>query len=77
MTLANKNTAEAKGVRTFFQTVLATTVAFLYGLWNLPGVSEYTTNFLQTEGFSLLLALFALIGIPAGVIAYLMNKKGK
>lgn len=71
------NTPAAKGVRTFLQTVLATIVAFLYGLWQLPGVSEYTQNFIETQGFSLLLGLMALIGIPAGVIAYVMNLRKK
>jgi len=71
----NNNTPKAKGIRTFLQTVLATVVAFLYGLWELPGVSEYTANFVQTQGFSLLIGLAALVGIPAGLIAYFQNKK--
>lgn len=70
----NKDTAEGKSLRTFVQTAIATAGAFFYGLWNLPGVSEYTTNFIQTEGFSLLIALITLIGVPAGVISYLMNR---
>lgn len=74
--LTNKTTPEGKGFRTFLQTVGATVVAFFYGLWQLPGVSEYTQNFIQTQGFSLLLGLAALVGIPAGLIAYFQNKKG-
>lgn len=68
------NTPQAKGVRTFLQSVAATVVAFLYGLWELPGVSEYTANFVQTQGLSLLLGLAALIGIPAGLLAYFQNR---
>lgn len=71
----NNNTPAAKGVRTFLQSVLATVVAFLYGLWELPGVSEYTSNFVQTQGVSLLIGLAALVGIPAGLIAYFQNKR--
>lgn len=71
------NTAKAKSARTFVQSVLATVAAFLYGLWGLPGVSEYTQNFVKTQGFELLLGLAALIGIPAAVIAYLQNRKSK
>jgi hypothetical protein len=70
-------TPAEKGVRTFFQTAAATVVAFLYGLWQLPGVSDYVNNFVQTQGLSLLLGLIALIGVPAGVIAYLQNRAGK
>lgn len=71
------NTAKAKSVRTFVQSVVATVVAFLYGLWGLPGVSEYTQNFVKTQGFELLLGLAALVGIPAAVIAYLQNRRAK
>lgn len=68
------NTPEAKGIRTFLQSVAATIVAFLYGLWQLPGVSDYVQNFIETQGLSLLLGLAALIGIPAGIIAFVQNK---
>lgn len=73
--LTDKTTAEGKGFRTFIQTSIATIGAFLYGLWQLPGVSEYVNNFVQTEGLSLLLLLLATIGVPAGIIAFLMNRK--
>jgi len=73
----NNNTPQAKSVRTFIQSVIATVVAFLYGLWGLPGVSEYTQNFVKTQGFELLLGLAALVGIPAAVIAYLQNRRSK
>lgn len=73
----NNNTPGAKSVRTFLQSVGAVVLAYFYGLWNLPGVSEYTTEFLKTEGFSLLVGLAVLVGIPAGAIAYLQNRKGK
>lgn len=73
----NKNTPQAKGVRTAYQAVAGVVVAYLYGLWQLPGVSEYTTNFLHTQGLGLLFALAAAVGIPAGLVAYWQNKKGK
>lgn len=71
------NTAKAKSIRTFGQSVIAAVVAFLYGLWGLPGVSEYTQNFVKTQGFELLIGLAALVGIPAALIAYLQNRKSK
>jgi hypothetical protein len=73
--LFDKTTPAGKGFRTFWQSVLGTVVAFLYGLWELPGVSEYVSNFVATEGFSLLVLLAATIGIPAGLIAYFVNRK--
>lgn len=73
----DKNSPEGKGFRTAYQAIAGTVVAFLYGLWSLPGVPEYITNFLKTEGFSLLVVLAALVGIPAGLIAYVQNKRGK
>lgn len=75
--MQDKNSPSAKGWRTFFQSVVATVIAFLYGLWELPGVSDYTSNFLRTEGVSLLIGLALLIGIPAGLIAYFQNRAGK
>ncbi len=73
--LTDKTTAEGKGFRTFLQTSIATLGAFLYGLWQLPGVSDYVNNFVQTEGLSLLVLLLATIGVPAGIIAFFMNRK--
>lgn len=67
-------TPAQRSVRTFLQTAGATVVAFLYGLWQLPGVSDYVHNFVATQGFSLLLGLLALVGIPAAVIAYVQNR---
>lgn len=71
------NTPKAKSARTFIQSVLATVAAFLYGLWGLPGVSEYTQNFVKTQGFELLLGLAVLVGVPAAAIAYLQNRRSK
>lgn len=71
------NTAKAKSARTFVQSVIATVVAFLYGLWGLPGVSEYTQNFVKTQGVDLLLGLAVLVGVPAAVVAYIQNRKPK
>lgn len=62
-----------RSVRTFLQTAGATLVAFLYGLWELPGVSDYVQNFIASQGVGLLIALLALIGIPAAVISYVQN----
>lgn len=73
--ILDKTTAEGKGFRTFLQTAGATVLAFFYGLWQLPGVSDYVNNFIQTEGLSLLALLLVTIGIPAGVIAFFMNRK--
>lgn len=75
--MVDKNSPQGKGFRTFYQTVGATVLAYFYGLWNLPGVSEYTTQFLENQGFELLIGAAALIGIPAGLIAYLQNRRGK
>lgn len=71
------NTAKAKSVRTFLQSVAATVVAFFYGLWQLPGVSDYTHKFVQTQGYDLLIGLALLVGVPAALIAYLQNRRTK
>jgi len=71
------NTPKAKSIRTFLQSVGATIVAYLYGLWQLPGVSDYTNNFVKTQGFELLIGLAVLVGVPAALIAYLQNRKAR
>lgn len=71
----NNNTPKAKSLRTFLQSAGAAVVAYLYGLWQLPGVSDYTHKFLQTQGFDLLIGLMLLVGIPAAAIAYLQNRR--
>lgn len=71
------NTPKAKSFRTFLQSVGATVVAYLYGLWQLPGVSDYTNNFVKTQGFDLLIGLALLVGVPAALIAYLQNRRAK
>lgn len=73
----NNNTPKAKSFRTFIQSVLAAVVAYLYGLWQLPGVSDYTNNFIKTQGFDLLIGLALLVGIPAAAIAYIQNRRAK
>lgn len=75
--MQDKNSPKGKGFRTAYQAIAGTVVAYLYGLWQLPGVSEYTSNFLQTQGIGLLVVLAGLVGIPAGLFAYFQNKKGK
>ena len=77
MNLPDKTTPEGKGLRTLYQAAIGTVVAFLSGLWALPGVPEYVTDFARTEGLSFLLFLAAFVGIPAGLIAYFQNKRGK
>ena len=71
------NSPKAKSLRTFLQSVGATVVAYLYGLWQLPGVSDYTNNFVKTQGLELLLGLAVLVGVPAALIAYLQNRRAK
>lgn len=67
-------TATQRGVRTAVQSILATVVAFFYGLWQLPGVSDYVHAFVANQGFSLLAGLAVLVGVPAGLIAYVQNR---
>lgn len=73
----NNNTAKAKSIRTFIQSVGAAIIAYLYGLWQLPGVSDYTNNFIQTQGLDLLIGLMLLVGIPAAAIAYIQNRRSR
>lgn len=73
----NKNTPQAKGIRTAGQTIVGAVVAYFTGLLALPAVREYTTNFIHTQGVAALLAVLAAFGISAGLVSFLQNKLGK
>ena len=71
--MLNKNTPEGKGIRTAGQTIVGTVSAYFIGLWAVPGVQDYTVNFVQTQGVAALLAILAIIGVGAGVISFIQN----
>lgn len=56
-------------------TIPTTVVSFLSGLAAIPAVREYTTSFVQTQGYALVWTLLGLIGLSSGVIAFLQNLK--
>lgn len=72
--LTDKKTPEGKGLRTAYQTILGTIVAYFTGLLALPAVREYTGSFIRTQGVTALLVVLGLIGVSSGVIAFLQNK---
>lgn len=73
----DKNTPKGKGFRTAYQAVAGAVVAYFTGLLALPAVREYTSNFIQTQGLTALLAVLAAFGIGAGLISFVQNKLGK
>lgn len=75
--MEDKNTPKAKGIRTAYQTIAGTVVAYFTGLLALPAVREYTSEFLRTEGILALGLVLAAFGVGAGVIAFIQNKLGK
>jgi hypothetical protein len=73
--LTPPKTPEARGLRAALWSLVGVVTSYLYGLWQLPGVSDYTNNFVQTQGFDLLLSLALLVGIPTGIVSYIKNKR--
>lgn len=73
----NKNTPQGKGLRTAYQAVAGAVVAYFTGLFALPAVREYTSNFVQTQGVAAVVAVLAALGVSAGVVAYLQNRLGR
>lgn len=69
----NKQTPTGKGLRTAYQTVLGTVVAYFTGLIALPEVREYTTSFLHTQGVIALGVVLTAFGVGAGVVSFLQN----
>lgn len=72
--VTNKETPEGKSARTVVQAAFGVVTAFFAGLWALPGVPEYVTEFAKTEGVGFLFYLLAFVGIPAGILAFFMNR---
>lgn len=73
----DKNTPKGKGVRTAYQAVAGTVVAYFTGLFALPAVRDYTTSFVHTQGLSALLVVLASFGVGAGLVSFLQNKLEK
>lgn len=71
--LVNKNTPEGKGIRTAVQAIGGALVTYVVGLFAIPEVKAYTTTFVQTEGVTLLLVVLGLLGVGAGVVAFVQN----
>lgn len=75
--IKSKNTARSKGIRTAYQAVAGTVVAYFVGLWAIPEVQLYTTTFIKHEGLTTLLVVLASFGVGAGAISFLQNRYGK
>lgn len=73
----SKTTAKGKGIRTAYQAIAGTVVAYFVGLWAIPEVQVYTTTFVKTEGFSTLLVVLASFGVGAGLLSFIQNRYGK
>jgi len=73
----DKNTPKAKGLRTAYQAIAGTVVAYFTGLLAIPEVREYTSSFVQTQGVATLMVVLAAFGVGAGVISFVQNRLGK
>lgn len=73
----DKNTPKGKGLRTAYQAVIGTVLAFVTGLWAIPEVQIYVNTFIREEGVGLAIVLLGLVGFSSGLISYLQNKRGK
>lgn len=72
-----KNTPTGKGIRTAYQTIIGTVVAYFTGLLAIPEVREYTLNFVRSEGVATLVVVLVAFGVGAGVTSYLQNRLGR
>lgn len=70
-------TPVVKGVRTFFQALGGLFVGLVLAVWNVPGVPETVSAYVQANFVPLFLGLVTFVGLPTGVIAWLQNKLGK
>lgn len=73
----NKNTPSGKGFRTAYQALIGAFVTYITGLFALPAVRDYTTNFVQTEGVAAMVVVLGAFGISAGLVSFVQNRYGK
>lgn len=67
-------TSAQRGVRTFFQTVLASITGLVIAVWNVPGVPDVIVSYARENWLPLLLTFVGTISVPAWIIAYIQNK---
>lgn len=69
----NKNTASAKGVRSFIQAVPGFFIGLAVTVWAVPGVKEAVIAYVQNEGLGLLALVFSGAAFT-GLFSFLQNK---
>lgn len=69
----NKNTASAKGVRSFIQAVPGFFLGLVVTVWAVPGVREAVVAYVQNEGLALLALLFSGAAFT-GLFSFFQNK---
>lgn len=63
-----------KGARTFGQTVIGLVVGLALAVWHVPGVPDAVHNYVIGNEVVVFATLTALVGVPAGIVAWLHNK---
>lgn len=61
--------ALVRALRTAVQTAIGLAMGLVTAVWAVPGVPEVVTNYL----YSNLVPVLVLVGVPAGVAAYIWN----
>lgn len=69
----NKNTPQAKGIRTFIQAVPGFFIGLVLTVWAVPGVKEAVFLYVQKDGLALLTLLFSG-AVVTGLISFFQNK---
>lgn len=64
-----KDGAIARGLRTAAQAIIGLVVGLVVVVWQVPGVPEAVTQYLQDNIIKLALA----VGIPSGLAGYVWN----
>lgn len=63
------DTATARSVRTFIQTLLGMVVGLAVTVWAVPGVPHAVTGYLMAHWVELALS----VGLPSGIISLVQN----
>jgi len=63
-----------KGLRTFGQTLVGLVVGLALVVWRVPGVPTAVHNYVIGNELAVFTTLGTLVGVPAGIVAWLHNK---
>lgn len=72
--ITNKHTADGKGFRTAYQSIVGFVIGLFVVVWAVPGVPDAVGQYVLSNWFSLASVLGLSTGVFAGIAAFIQNR---